>query len=170
MKLRVLWFGRPAASPYEERVAVYRKRVARQWPAEDIPLRPAAGGRDADPRRSLREEGRTILKHLPPQWRLVALDERGKELSSEGFAEMITGVEESGCPGIAFVVGSDLGLDREILDGAWLRLSLSRLTLPHLLARLVLWEQLFRSADIRSGGAYHRRSVQWESADGGPVS
>ena len=79
-------------------------------------------------------------------------------------------VEESGCPGIVFVVGSDLGLDREILDRAWLRLSLSRLTLPHLLARLLLWEQLFRITDIRSGGAYHRRSVQWNPADGGPAS
>jgi 23S rRNA (pseudouridine1915-N3)-methyltransferase len=170
MRVRVLWFGRPGGSPYERQVAEYRTQVARRWPAEDIPLRPAAGGRKNDPRRALREEGRTVLGRLPLHWRLVALDEGGKALSSEELARTLGAVEESGCPGIVFVVGSDLGLSPEILDTAWLQLSLSRLTLPHLLARLLLWEQLFRSADIRSGGAYHRRSVQWNSADGGPAS
>ncbi len=170
MRLRVFWFGRPGASPYEDQVAAYRKRVSRRWPAEDIPLRPEAGGRETDPGRVLREEGRAVLQHLPDRWRLVALDEKGKTLTSEGLAATLAGAEESACPGLAFVVGSDLGLDPELLDAAWLRLSLGRLTLPHLLARLVLWEQLFRSADIRSGGAYHRRSVQWRSADGGPAS
>lgn len=160
MRLRVLWHGRPAASPYEDQVAIYRKRVSRLWPAEDVPLRPRAGGRSSDPRRTLREEGRTVLRHLPERWRLVALDEHGEALTSEELAEKVGGAEAAGQPGLAFVIGSDLGLDPELLDAAWLRLSLGRLTLPHLLARLVLWEQLFRCADIRSGGGYHRHSVQ----------
>jgi 23S rRNA (pseudouridine1915-N3)-methyltransferase len=160
VRLRVLWFGRPGASPYEEQVELYRRRVARRWPAEDIPLRPAGGGRSTDPRRSLHEEARTLLAHVPARWRLVALDEGGEELGSEELAALVGRAEEEGCPGLVFAVGSDLGLGREVLAGSWRRLSLSRMTLPHLLARLVLWEQLFRSADIRSGGAYHRRSVQ----------
>jgi len=160
VRLRVLWLGRPGASPYEAQVALYRRRVDRRWPAEDVPLRPAGGGRSSDPGRSLHEEARTLLAHVPPRWRLVALDERGEELGSEELAALIGRAEEEGRPGLAFAVGSDLGLGRELLESAWRRLSLSRLTLPHLLARLVLWEQLFRSADIRSGGAYHRRSVQ----------
>ena len=70
MRLRVLWFGRPSASPYEGQVSVYRKRVAHRWPAEDIPLRPAAGGRDDDPRRSLRDEGRAVLVRVEGKpWR-----------------------------------------------------------------------------------------------------
>ena len=170
MKVRVLWLGRPAASPYEEQVERYRRRVTRRWPAEDIPLKPAGGGRSTDPRRALGEEARIVLGHVPDRWRLVALDERGDQLASEELAALLARAEDGGCPGLAFAVGSDLGLGGEVLDASWRRLSLSRMTLPHLLARLVLWEQLFRSADIRSGGAYHRRSVQWKRADGGPVS
>ncbi|HHQ48705.1 MAG TPA: 23S rRNA (pseudouridine(1915)-N(3))-methyltransferase RlmH [Acidobacteria bacterium] len=160
MKLRVLWFGRPAASPYEEQVELYRRRVARCWPAEDIPLKPAGGGRSSDPRRALSEEARIVLSHVPDRWRLVALDEGGDELASEELAALLARAEDGGCPGMVFTVGSDLGLGREVLEASWRRLSLSRMTLPHLLARLVLWEQLFRSSDIRTGGAYHRRSVQ----------
>jgi 23S rRNA (pseudouridine1915-N3)-methyltransferase len=63
-------------------------------------------------------------------------------------------------PGVLFAVGSDLGLDRGFVDQAGEQLSLSDLTLPHLLARLVLWEQLFRATQILGGGSYHRDVVQ----------
>ena len=65
MRLRVLWFGRPGSSPYEEQVETYRKRVSRRWPAEDLALRPVAQGRDEDPTRALRLEARRVNRHLP---------------------------------------------------------------------------------------------------------
>ena len=147
-------------------MATYRKRVSYRWPAEDVRLRPAPGGRDTDPRRALRAEGESILQHASGGWTLIALDERGEEVSSLQLAAMMRTFEESGTPGLSFVIGSDLGLDPEIVRAASRTLSLSRMTFPHLLVRLVLWEQLFRAADIVSGGGYHRRSIQWE-ADGG---
>lgn len=160
MRIRVVWFGRPAASPYEKEVEQYRRRVDRRWPAEDLPLRPAAGGRAADPRRALAAEAEAISRKVPGGWTRVALDESGAQVDSVGLARRLAELQGSSVPGVVFVIGSDLGLDREIQGSADLRLSLGRLTLPHLLARLVLWEQIFRATDILSGGSYHRPSVQ----------
>lgn len=166
MRIRVLWTGRPSGSPYEREVETYRRRVARRWPAEDLPLRPVRGGRDADPRRALREEAAAIRERIPAGWRTVLLDQAGTMLDSESFAAMLHREETDGTPGLVFVIGSDLGLDPGLEADAFRRISLGPLTLPHLLARLVLWEQLFRSADLLGGGSYHRRNVQWSSGTG----
>jgi 23S rRNA (pseudouridine1915-N3)-methyltransferase len=160
LKLRVLWFGRPAASPYETAVEEYRRRVGRRWPAEDLPLKPTAAGRGEDPKKVLRTEADTVRRRVPDGWRLVVLDERGDELDSEAFAAMLGGAEDAGLPGVALVVGSDIGLDPLLRQSAHHRLSLGPMTLPHLLARLVVWEQLFRATSILGGGGYHRHRVQ----------
>jgi len=159
LRVRVLWFGRPTASPFERQVEVYRKRVQSRWPADDLPLRPA-DGREGDACRALALEAKAVHKHVPKGWRLVALDEGGDALDSEAFARLLADAEDRGTPGVAFTVGSDLGLDPGLRKEAWRSLSLSTMTLPHLLARLVLWEQLFRAIHILGGGRYHRHRVQ----------
>lgn len=160
MKVRVAWLGRPTASPYEREVETYRKRVHRRWPAEDRPLRASGGGRDKDPERVLRLEAEVLIRHLEPGWRLVVLDERGQTCTSETFAKRLQKCADRGLDGILFAIGSDLGLDKELVARADEKLSLGPMTLPHLLARLLLWEQLFRAANMLGGGAYHRGSVQ----------
>jgi 23S rRNA (pseudouridine1915-N3)-methyltransferase len=155
-----LWFGRPAASPYEGEVETYRSRVARRWPAEDVPLKPAAGGREEDPRRALRAEAEKLCRRLPDGWATIVLDEHGELLDSEALARELEGLETVGTPGASFVIGSDLGLDPALRQDASRVISLGRLTYPHQLARLVLWEQLYRAADILSGGRYHRHALQ----------
>ena len=157
MRVNVAWFGRRSASPYEDQIEIYRKRVDRRWKAEDRVLRPEAGGREKDPCRALRLEAELILRHREPGWRLVALDERGGGRDSVAFADWLGGLEGRSADGVLFAIGSDLGLDSDLVDGADERLSLSPMTLPHLLVRLVLWEQLYRATDILSGGAYHRK-------------
>jgi 23S rRNA (pseudouridine1915-N3)-methyltransferase len=156
----VAWLGRPSASPYEHAVETYRKRVHRRWPAEDRPLRASAGGRDKDPERVLRLEADALLSHLEHGWRFVALDEHGRTHSSEDFAKRLQELADGGVEGVLFAIGSDLGLHRDLLDRADEKLSLGPMTLPHLLARLLLWEQLFRASNLLGGGAYHRVSVQ----------
>jgi 23S rRNA (pseudouridine1915-N3)-methyltransferase len=91
---------------------------------------------------------------------MVVMDEEGTSHDSDGFARMLADAETNGVPGVAFVIGSDLGLDPELSASAWARLSLGPMTLAHLLARLVLWEQLFRATHILGGGRYHRLRVQ----------
>ena len=160
MKIRVLWFGRPSADGFAAEVETYRTRVQRWWPAEDRALRPAAGGRDADPRRALSAEAEKVRGQLSGEWRMVALDERGKTMTSEGFARWFRDQQDAGTQGLLFVVGSDLGLEGGLVRDAERVISLSRMTLPHQIARLVLWEQLFRATAILGGGGYHRHRVQ----------
>ena len=110
--------------------------------------------------RTLRLEADVITRQHDPGWLLVALDEAGRLRSSEDFSGWLSAIEERAIEGVLFVIGSDLGLDKELLRSADDRLSLSPMTLPHQLVRLLLWEQLFRATHILGGGAYHRVSVQ----------
>jgi 23S rRNA (pseudouridine1915-N3)-methyltransferase len=160
VKLRVVWLGRQSASPYEKDVEVYRKRVHRRWPAEDRPIRATGGGRGKDPQRVLRLEADAVMRHVEPGWRFIVLDERGRARTSQEFATELQQSAEDGVDGVVFAIGSDLGLHRDLFERADDRLSLSAMTLPHLVARLLLWEQLFRAVNILGGGAYHRVSVQ----------
>ena len=86
---------------------------------------------------------------LPPRARVVALDERGKDLTTKQFAALL------GEP-TAFVIGGADGLDPAVKKEASLLLRLSALTLPHALAQVVLCEQLYRAATLRTGHPYHR--------------
>lgn len=159
MKIRVLWFGRRGTVAFDEPVETYRRRIERRWPAEDRVLKPVSGGRSDDPRRILCEEARTLDRTLNPGWALVVLDERGQRLTSEDFARLIGEYEERSTPGLDFVIGSDLGIDRDFAARAKVKLSLSPMTLPHQIVRMVIWEQLFRATHILGGGQYHRRDL-----------
>lgn len=98
-------------------------------------------------------------RSLEPGWTLVVLDEAGERMTSEGLARFLRDHEERSTPGLDFVIGSDLGIDGDLAARAAVKLSLSPMTLPHRIARLVLWEQLFRATHILGGGAYHRGGV-----------
>jgi 23S rRNA (pseudouridine1915-N3)-methyltransferase len=87
---------------------------------------------------------------------VVALDPGGKMLDSEAFAERLRQLAETWPHAVVFALGSDVGLAREVLERADDKLSLGPMTLPHELARLVLYEQIYRAATIRSGINYHR--------------
>jgi 23S rRNA (pseudouridine1915-N3)-methyltransferase len=149
----VLWVGRHRRDPWEELAERYRKRISRVIPVRDLPLRSRFKGEDA---RRLEKESEAILAALPePVW-LVALDRRGRRLSSETFAARLFQRRQRWPHPIVFVVGSDLGLGRPVLEAAHRVLSLGPMTLGHELARLVLYEQLYRAASIEAGTGYHR--------------
>lgn len=158
----VLWTGKRAPAAWEELVEQYRKRVSRLVPCEDVRLRPATG-RTGERGRVLSQEAAQLVGHLSPHDALVALDERGSELDSEGLAAWLG--QRWLRTRVVLAVGSDLGLLPELVRRAELRLSLSRLTLPHALARLVLWEQLYRAADLLAGGGYHRGGAEDEAIE-----
>lgn len=159
MRISVFWFGRPARSPFEAQIEDFRRRVSRRWPAEDIPLKPTRGLRDAEPATALARESETLLARIPPRWRIILLDERGRSRSSTDFARMLRSTELQAPPGIALVLGSDLGVAATLRDRADEVLSLGPMTLPHLFARLMVWEQLYRATDILGPGNYHRSGV-----------
>ncbi len=154
-EIHVIWAGRHRREAWEELCVDYRRRVERELPIHDRLVKVKVGG--ADPGRQKAEE-EALLGALPdPVW-LIALDSRGKTLSSPDLARRLTDVREQWPHPIAFVIGSDLGLSRPVLDRARLVLSFGPMTLGHELARLVLYEQLYRAISIGRGIKYHRPS------------
>lgn len=103
-----------------------------------------------------RKEADKLQKRLKPGSILAALDINGQKLGSEGFAEKVNSYFISGDSHISFIIGGSLGLDEELLRKAGWRISLSDLTFPHQLTRLILLEQLYRAFKIINGETYHK--------------
>ncbi len=119
----------------------------------DLPVRPRGGA--ADPQRR-RAEGEALLAALPDPCWPVALDPGGESLDSPGLSRRLSRLRDGWPHAVAFLIGSDLGLAPEVLSAARWVLSLGPLTLSHELARLVLYEQLYRALSIEAGIGYHR--------------
>jgi 23S rRNA (pseudouridine1915-N3)-methyltransferase len=151
-ELLIAWTGRARAGPWETLCADYRERIARFVPVRDLPLRPAPG----EGAERLAAEASGLQRALPIPCRRVALDRRGHALSSPELAEWLQRTRNEWPHAVAFLLGSDLGLADEVRREADLALSLGPLTLPHQLARLVLYEQLYRSLSLAAGMKYHR--------------
>lgn len=113
------------------------------------------GSAKPDIEKAKKIEAQAILKGLPADAALVALDETGSSLTSAGLAERLAGWKTEGRT-VCFAIGGSWGLDAEILRKADFSLSLGKITLPHGLARLVLAEQIYRAHSIMAGKAYHK--------------
>jgi len=153
-ELRLLWAGRHLPAEWETLCADYRARIAPLAPIVERPVKVRGAG-DGEPRR--RAEGAALAAAAPPEGFWVALDRRGKALDSEGLARQMEKWRAEWPHPVVFFLGSDLGLDPQLVDRSRLVLSLGPLTLPHALARLVLLEQLYRALSIGAGIQYHRR-------------
>lgn len=97
-----------------------------------------------------------MVEQVPPGFEVVALTREGVAWSSTRLARHLESLAVSARPGVAFLIGGALGIDDGVIARANLRLSLSSLTLPHDLARLVLLEQLYRAGTILRGEPYHK--------------
>ena len=105
---------------------------------------------------ALEREGQEILKAVPPDAYLTALCVEGKQMPSEGMAELIAARENSGKPKLCFVIGGSYGLSPLVKARADRKLSMSQMTFPHHLARVMLAEQLYRGFKINEGSRYHK--------------
>lgn len=151
-EILLLWVGRRAGAAFESLAAAYRGRIERHVALTEVRVRPEAG-REGDPARARAQEAERLREHLRPSDVLLALDEHGPQRTTLELAEWLRARLERGR--VVFLLGSDLGLDPRLL-AAGETLALSRLTLSHQLARVVLLEQLYRCLDLLAGGAYHR--------------
>jgi 23S rRNA (pseudouridine1915-N3)-methyltransferase len=152
-ELVVAWVGRHQRGHWEQVCARYRERIERVMPVRDLAIR--SRSRDEGERR-MEAEADEIRAALPDPCWLVVLDRRGKMLSSEAFAAKVSRTWREWPHAIAFVVGSDLGVARSLAEEARWVLSLSPMTFPHELARVLLYEQLYRAASLMAGTGYHR--------------
>jgi 23S rRNA (pseudouridine1915-N3)-methyltransferase len=153
VKVRLLAIGRDRSGLFAPAVEEYLGRLARTLKLELVEL-PEARKHAGTPQ-AREEEGATILAKVKPGERLVALDERGEQPTSVELARRLSRWQERG-QDVALVIGGADGLAPAVLEKAAERLSLSRLTLPHRLARLVLVEQLYRAVTILRGEPYHK--------------
>lgn len=154
--LLIVRAGRRDRRAWDELCADYRQRIERWIPVQDRLVR-AGGGLNGRARAA--EEARALAEMLPEPCWSVALDRRGKTFSSTRLAEWLGRRIETWPHPIAFLVGSDVGLDPDLLDSVRTRLSFGPATLPHQLARLLLYEQLYRALSIRHGIKYHREPL-----------
>ena len=134
----------------------YARRLGTPWKLEIREL-PAASRRDAggDGAASMRDEARRILPLLQAGEVIVPLDERGEQWSTLELARWL-GLQRDEARDVSFIIGGADGLDPEVLGRGQRRWSLSRLTLPHALVRILLIEQLYRAASVLAGHPYHR--------------
>ena len=155
VRARIIAVGERMPGWVAEGFAEYRKRLAHELPLELVELKPGARGKGRGEGRAIQEEGEAILAALPRDVHAVALDGRGRGWSSEELAGQLRRWRMNGRD-LAFLVGGPDGHAPAVLARADQQWSLGPLTLPHMLVRLVLAEQLYRAASIVAGHPYHR--------------
>jgi 23S rRNA (pseudouridine1915-N3)-methyltransferase len=146
VRILILSVGHKMPAWIQEGFQEYAKRMPAEMRVELVEVKP---GRDKA------EEGRRLLEALPDRATLFALDERGKPFSTADLAKMMEGWKREAVQP-AFAIGGADGLDESVKSRAAKTFSLSALTLPHQLVRVVLAEQLYRASSILAGHPYHR--------------
>jgi 23S rRNA (pseudouridine1915-N3)-methyltransferase len=156
VKLRLIIVGRDRNDPIVQAADEYVERIRRYFPIEVVEVKeePLRKGTPID--RVKRAEAERIQNALKEGEHLVLLDEHGKQHTSEEVAKRLSTFSRDGIGNIAFVVGGPVGLDPEFLRTAKEKWSLSKMTLPHRIARLILAEQLYRACTILRGEPYHK--------------
>lgn len=155
MKLNLVCVGTRMPSWVEEGVSEYRKRLPRDFELSISEVAIGHRGKNADIARAMAREGDACLKAVPAGDFLVSLDVTGRQFSTEALAEEIRRVRDSG-RNLSLLVGGPDGLARECLDASDARWSLSALTFPHPIVRIVLAEQLYRVWSLLNSHPYHR--------------
>jgi 23S rRNA (pseudouridine1915-N3)-methyltransferase len=145
--------GRDRSGWFEPGVQGYAERL-RRYAELDLLELPAAKGA-LPPADARRREGEALLDKVRPDSWLVALDERGTQVDSVELSRLVATARDAGRE-LVFCIGGDEGLDASVRDRAWKIVALSRMTLPHRLARLVLLEQLYRAFTLLRGEPYHK--------------
>lgn len=134
-------------------IRAYEERAGRYFDYEAVVVDVASRGEPAEVRR---REGQRLLERVPAKLEWFALTRQGQGLTSRRLARYLQELGTYGKEGAAFLVGGAHGLSDEVLGRSRYRLSLSPMTLPHDMARLVLTEQLYRAGTIARGEPYHK--------------
>ncbi|KAA9006112.1 23S rRNA (pseudouridine(1915)-N(3))-methyltransferase RlmH [Histidinibacterium aquaticum] len=155
MRVSICAVGRMKAGAERDLIDDYLTRFDRT--GRSLGLGPASVV-EVDDRKGGGMAGEAVLleKAVPEGTALCCLDERGKVMTSPEFAELLGGWRDAGRSGAAFVIGGADGIAPELRERAEVRLSFGKMVWPHMLARVMLAEQLYRAASILAGSPYHR--------------
>lgn len=155
MKARLIATGERAPAWVAQGFAEYQKRLSHWLPLELVEIEPGLRGKGRDPKRAIEDEGKRVLAALPKTPYVVALDVPGRQLSSEQLAQRLEHWRSQGRD-LAFLIGGPEGHAAEVQAMADEKWSIGPLTLPHMLVRLVVAEQLYRAAAMLANHPYHR--------------
>ena len=145
-------FYREAVEEYTKRLSAYCKLNLVELPEVKLPQNPSQGEIQA----ALDKEGAAIRAKIPQNASVIAMCVEGKTRSSEELAALVRTWEQNAAKHLVFVIGGSYGLHPSIKEEAWVRLSMSPMTFPHHLARVMLLEQIYRAFKIREGSGYHK--------------
>ena len=141
-----------AVREYVKRLSPYCKLTIVEIPETRLPLSPSP----AEIKKVIADEGKNIIKKIPPGSYIFSLCIDGEMYSSEDFSSVISKITLSGKSRAAFIIGGSFGLSEDIKQISDTRLSMSKMTFPHQLTRVILLEQLYRAFSIIGGGKYHK--------------
>ena len=145
-------YWRQAAAEYQKRLGAFCRLSVVQIEEERLPQNPSAAQIAA----GLEAEGRRILSRIPAGSLVAALCIEGRQADSKELSQMLADTALTGKGGVVFVIGGSFGLSDPVKRRADQRLSMSRMTFPHQLARVMLLEQIYRGYQILNGGKYHK--------------
>lgn len=155
MKVRLLTVSQRQPKWVRDACAEYEKRLPRAWQFRVVEIKPDARTSGATTGRVQANEAARIRAAVPKGGMLVALDQHGESWTTEKFATQLERWQHTGRD-LAFAIGGADGLHPELCDQADVRLSLSRMVMPHGLVRVVFVEQLYRCATVIDGHPYHK--------------
>ena len=160
MSTAILCVGKLKEKPYRQMADEYLKRLGRYTRIEEIEVpdlpEPAGTASAALEDRVREKEGEALLSRIRPGDRVIALTIPGRQMDSPALAAHLEALRSAGAGRIVFVIGGSLGLGKNLLARADEELSMSPMTFPHQLARVMLLEQLYRAEKISAGERYHK--------------
>ena len=156
MRLIALAVGRVKGGPDSELFEEYRQRLNRPGGLGPLQVIEVETKKSLPVQQQKAEEAKLLAAQIPAGAKVVALDERGKTMTSESFARLLGGWRQEGIQAICFLIGGADGLDPELRKSADLVLAFGPMTWPHRLVRPLLAEQLYRADSIIAGHPYHR--------------
>jgi 23S rRNA (pseudouridine1915-N3)-methyltransferase len=156
MKLKFIWGGSHADDELANQLETYLKRIKHFFPLEVVEVRPERGRQSENDVAIMRAQSARLLTAIPDRGYTVVLDERGQVFDSLKFAQWLERLTTDSPHGVNFVVGGDVGLDDSVRSRADKLLSLSAMTLPHQLARVILLEQIYRACTLMRNIRYHK--------------
>jgi len=151
VKLTIAAIGRAGRGPERDLYEHYARRI--RWP---LTLRELEEKRKLPPAEMIKREGELLLAAVPQKAVMVALDRRGKVLDSETFAGRLRRWRDDSVSDVTFLIGGADGHGEPLLERATLAVSFGAMTWPHLLARAMLAEQIYRAQQLLAGHPYHR--------------
>lgn len=155
MKVQLLTVSHKQPAWVQEGCAEYERRLPREWAFKLLEVKPEARTSGVTAARVQAAEAQRLAAAVPKGARVIALDERGEAWPTRTFADRLGRWQHDG-RSLVFVIGGADGLDATFRDAAETRLSLSPMTMPHGLVRVVLVEQLYRAATLLQGHPYHK--------------